>query len=138
MDHLAERLACLAVVAYGACSWLDEQAGQDLAHVVETRRAGLRDLDQAHLLLIFPDSSRAILGAAEERRVLRVQVDGRDLVGVAHKAAQDVVVMQRPVHDTVILLALAGAEDALVVVREPDMVDSVALVVVRVDLVASL
>ena len=46
--------------------------------------------------------------------------------------------MQTLVHDAVIRISLAGTEYALVVMREANQIDAVILVVICVDLLASL
>jgi len=53
---------------------------------------------------------------------------------VADEAAEDSVVVERPVHNPKVGVLLASAEDALVVVGEPDHIHSVVLVVVGVKL----
>lgn len=55
-----------------------------------------------------------------------------------NKRAQDHVIMQRPVHDSVVVVAFGSGQDALVVVRELDQVHTVSLRVIRVDFVAPL
>ena len=51
---------------------------------------------------------------------------------MADEAAQDVVVMQGPVHDPVVRVPLAGTQNALIVMGEPHQVHSIILVVICV------
>ena len=53
---------------------------------------------------------------------------------MAYERAKNVVVMERPVHNTVVGVSLRGAKNALVVVGELHQINPVVLVVVGVDL----
>lgn len=53
---------------------------------------------------------------------------------MADERAENVVVMERPVHNTVVGVSLRGAENAFVVVGELHQIYPVILVVVGVDL----
>ena len=77
----------------------DVDAGEDVAGVVEAGAAGLADADEALLLLVLPDARGAVLRAGDEGRVQGVQVQVGDGVSVAHEGAEDVVVVEGPVHD---------------------------------------
>ena len=78
------------------------------------------ELDDALLSSVVPDSSSAVTTGAEECRVARTQVDASNRLSVSKEAAEDVVVVQRPVHDAVLLSPAAHAQDALVVVSKSD------------------
>jgi len=56
---------------------------------------------------------------------------------VPNEAAEDVVVVQTPVHYAVVVVSLRGSENALVVVRELHEIDAVPLAVVSVHFLAS-
>ena len=57
---------------------------------------------------------------------------------MAYKGAQYVVVMQRPVHYTVIIVPFAGCQYALVVMGEFYEIDPIPFAVVSVHFVSSL
>ena len=88
VDHLLKR------GVFFRCTWFHEKTSQKFSRVVKACSPRFVDFDKALLFLVLPDSSRSVLGAAEERRVHRVQVNRRNRISVANEAAQDVVVMK--------------------------------------------
>ena len=89
------------------------------------------------LFLVLPDACGVVFGLANEGAVCWIQVNAGDAVGVADEGAKDVVVVQGPVHNSVVVISLAGCQYALVVVSKFDQVDSVALAEVCVDFVSA-
>lgn len=69
---------------------------------------------------------------------MRVKIDGSDGISVPNKAAKDIVVVQRPVHNSKVRVSLAGAQNCLVVMRKANQVDSVIFVIVSVYFLSSL
>ena len=57
---------------------------------------------------------------------------------MAQERAEDVVVVERPVHDAVLVLSSGDTENALVVVGEPHQIYTIVPVVVGVHFFASL
>ena len=57
---------------------------------------------------------------------------------MANERAQNVIVVQAPVHYPLVIVSLGGCQNALVVVSELDQVDTISLRVVRVDLLSAL
>ena len=57
----------------------------------------------------------------------------RDDISVPKEAAENVIVVQRPVHYPELLLSAAHAENALVVMRESYKIDPIIFIVVSVD-----
>ena len=57
---------------------------------------------------------------------------------MANERAQNVIVVQAPVHYPLVIVSLGSCQNALVVVSELDQVDTVSLRVVRVDLLSAL
>lgn len=56
---------------------------------------------------------------------------------MANKRTENDVVVQRPVHDSVVVIAFRGCQNALVVVSELDQVHTVSLRVVGINFVAA-
>ena len=57
---------------------------------------------------------------------------------MANERAQNVIVVQAPVHYPLVIVSLGRCQNALVVVSELDQVDTISLRVVRVDLLSAL
>jgi hypothetical protein len=65
--------------------------------------------------------------------ITRVEFELSDKVGVPQEAAKDIVVMEGPVHYSVLGSLLTGCQNAFIVVREFNQVYAIGLVVVGVD-----
>jgi len=117
---------------------LDVETGKDHAGIVKAGSAALAYLDLAGLLLVFPNARCTVFAAADERGVRRAQINAGYAVSVTDERAQDVVVVQRPVHDSIVVVSLACRQDALIVVSKLDQIDTVALTEVGVDFLAAL
>jgi len=57
---------------------------------------------------------------------------------MANERAQNVIVVQAPVHYPLVIVSLGGCQNALIVVSELDEVHPISLRVVRVDLLSAL
>lgn len=117
---------------------LEVEASENHSRVVEAARPALVDPDLALLALVIPHTRRLVSGARHESRVSRVQVNLGDHVRMADEGAQNVIVVQTPVHYSLMVIALGRGKDALVVVRELDQVHSISLRIVRIDFFSSL
>ena len=80
---------------------LYKDTGQHVPSVIEARSPRLVDPDETLLLLVLPDPGRTIFTARNKCTIQRIQVEMSDLVCVADEGAQNVVVVQRPVHDAI-------------------------------------
>jgi hypothetical protein len=74
-------------------------ARQNISCVIEASSFRFIDPDQALLSLVFPHADWAIFATGDEGTVQRVQIEMRDLVCVPDEGAEDVVVVERPIHD---------------------------------------
>lgn len=75
-------------------------ARQNIPCVIKASSFRFIDPDQALLSLVFPHADRAIFAAGDEGTVQGVQIEMRDLVCVPDEGAEDVVVVERPIHYT--------------------------------------
>ena len=57
---------------------------------------------------------------------------------MANERAQNVIVVQAPVHNPLVIVSLGGCQNALIMVSELDEVHPISLRVVRVDLLSAL
>jgi hypothetical protein len=138
VDHLVQRLRWVIAHSDGWGVRANEETRKELAHVVEACSFTFVYLDFANFRLVFPYSNGPIFGAADEAWVPRVQIYLGYRVCVADEGTQNVVVVKRPVHDSIVRVPLASAQDAFVVVSEPYEVYSIILVVVCIYFLASL
>lgn len=71
---------------------------QDHPSVVKAAGTCLVDPNLALFLLVVPDAGRLVTRTGDKGRVGRIQIDLSDHVGVPDEGAQNVVVVQAPVH----------------------------------------
>jgi len=91
-------LACGAAI-------FEVEACEDHAGVVEAGGARLVDPDLALLALVVPHARRLVTRTRHECAVRRVQVDVSNHIRVPDERAQNVVIMETPVHDALVVVS---------------------------------
>ena len=108
------------------------QACQNHACIVETHCSTLVDFYLAFLFLVVPHTRLLIFRAGHKRAISRIQVNWRDWICVANERTQNVVVVEGPIHDSIVGVAFARRQYTLVMVRKFDQINAVAFRVVRI------
>lgn len=136
MDHLVESrwrlLYSLHLLLWHLFTLLDEEACEHFARIVKAGCLRPIELYDALLLLILPNASGPVSRTRKKRRINRVQIYMRNGIGVAQEGAEYVVVVQGPVHDSMLLCPPTNTKNAFIVVREAHKVHSIIAIVVSV------
>lgn len=101
MDHLVEQLNIWWLLltfiflahTHALIIRTDEEASQELAHVIEAGCLTSIELNEALLFLILPHPSRAILRNREKGCILRVEVNTCDNIGMSQKTTEYIVIV---------------------------------------------
>ena len=110
---------------------------KDHTCVVETTGPALIDANLALLALVVPHTSSLVSCTRNEGAVCGVEIDLCDHVTVANEGAKNIVVVQGPVHNTLMIITFTRRQDALVMMSELDEVDAVSLAIVGVHLLTT-
>ena len=114
------------------------ETGKDHASVIEATGPALIDANLALLALVVPYTSSLVTCTRYEGAVCRVEVDLGDHITVSYEGAKNVVVVQGPVHNSLMIITFTRRQDALVMMSELDEVDAVSLAIVGIDFLTSL
>ena len=113
------------------------ETGEDHASVVEATCPALIDANLALLALVVPHTSSLVTCTRYEGAICRVEVDLGDHITVSNERAKNVVVVQGPVHNTLMIITLTRRKYALVMMSELDEVNAVSLAIVGIDFLTS-
>ena len=80
------------------------ETGKDHSRVVEATGPALVDANLALLALVVPYTSSLVSCTRNEGAVCGVEIDLCDHVTVANEGAKNVVVVQGPVHNTLVII----------------------------------